>query len=123
MSIMQGFQMDLVSEHRLAEMTPVEKVRFIIDEVKEGKILVLEKGLSPEEEASLIEMTMTLIEPDGFSGIEMESYPGEVDTSIFGRLLKKNTFKTRMTVIGPADQLKTLRKDRNMISALISTQK
>jgi hypothetical protein len=120
---MQGFQMDLVSEHRLAEMTPVEKVRFIIDEVKEGKILVLEKGLSPEEEASLIEMTMTLIEPDGFSGIEMESYPGEVDTSIFGRLLKKNTFKTRMTVIGPADQLKTLRKDRNMISALISTQK
>ncbi|MDK2833999.1 MAG: uncharacterized protein PWP14_140 [Methanolobus sp.] len=123
MSIMQGFQMDLVSEHRLAEMTPVEKVRFIIDEVKEGKILVLEKGLSPEEEASLIEMTMTLIEPDGFSGIEMESYPGEVDTSIFGRLLKKNTLKTRMTVIGPADQLKTLRKDRNMISALISTQK
>lgn len=123
MSTMQGFQMDLVSEHRLAEMTPVEKVRFIIDEVKEGKILVLEKGLSPEEEASLIEMTMTLIEPDGFSGIEMESYPGEVDTSIFGRLLKKNTLKTRMTVIGPADQLKTLRKDRNMISALISTQK
>jgi len=122
-SMMQGFQMDLISEHRLAEMAPVEKVRFIIDEVREGKILVLEKGLSPEEEASLIEMTMTLIEPDGFSGIEMESYPSEVDTSILGRLLKKNTIKTRMTVIGPADQLKTLRKDRNMISALISAQK
>lgn len=123
MSMMQGFQMDLVSEHRLAEMAPVEKVRFIIDRVKEGKILVLEKGLSPEEEASLIEMTMTLIEPDGFSGIEMESYPSEVDTSFFGRILKKNTVKARLTVIGPADQLKTLRKDRNMISALISTQK
>ncbi len=121
--MMQGFQMDLVSEHRLAEMAPVEKVRFIIDRVKEGKILVLEKGLSPEEEASLIEMTMTLIEPDGFSGIEMESYPSEVDTSFFGRILKKNTVKARLTVIGPADQLKTLRKDRNMISALISTQK
>ncbi len=121
--MMQGFQMDLISEHRLSEMAPVEKVRFIIDEVMEGKILVLEKGLSPAEEASLIEMTMTLIEPDGFSGIEMESYPAEVDTSIFGRLLKKNTIKSRLTVIGPADQLKTLRKDRNMISALISTQK
>jgi Uncharacterized protein conserved in archaea len=120
---MQGFQMDLVSEHRLSEMTPVEKVRFIIDEVKSGKILVLEKGLSPEEEASLIEMTMTLIEPDGFSGIEMESYPSEVDTSFIGKLLKKNTLKSRLTVIGPADQLKTLRRDRNMISALISTNK
>ncbi len=121
--MMQGFQMDLISEHRLSEMAPVEKVRFIIDEVMEGKILVLEKGLSPTEEASLIEMTMTLIEPDGFSGIEMESYPAEVDTSIFGRLLKKNTIKSRLTVIGPADQLKTLRKDRNMISALISTHR
>lgn len=119
----QGFQMDLVSEHRLSEMTPVEKVRFIIDEVKNGKILVLEKGLSPVEEASLIEMTMTLIEPDGFSGIEMESYPSEVDTSFLGKILKKNTLKTRLTVIGPADKLKTLRRDRNMISALISTSK
>ncbi|ETA68169.1 hypothetical protein MettiDRAFT_1622 [Methanolobus tindarius DSM 2278] len=123
MIAMQGFQMDLVSEHRLSQMSPVEKVRFIIDEVKSGKILVLEKGLSPEEEASLIEMTMTLIEPDGFSGIEMESYPSEVDTSFIGKILKKNALKTRLTVIGPADQLKTLKKDRNMISALISTNK
>ncbi|MBN2111052.1 MAG: DUF2073 domain-containing protein [Methanosarcinaceae archaeon] len=120
---MQGFQMDLISERRLNEMTPVEKVRFIIDEVKEGKILVLEKGLSPEEEASLIEMTMTLIEPDGFSGIEMESYPSEVDTSFLGKILKRNITKSRLTVIGPADQLKTLKKDRNMISALISNYK
>ncbi len=121
--LMQGFQMDLISEHRLSSMAPVEKVRFIIDEVMSGKILVLEKGLSPEEEASLIEMTMTLIEPDGFSGIEMESYPSEVDTSFIGKLLKKNALKTRLTVIGPADQLKTLRKDRDMISALVSASK
>ena len=120
---MQGFQMDLISEHRLSSMAPVEKVRFIIDEVMSGKILVLEKGLTPEEEASLIEMTMTLIEPDGFSGIEMESYPSEVDNSFFGKLLKKNTLKSRLTVIGPADELKTLKKDRNMISALVSANK
>ncbi|MFA0821772.1 MAG: DUF2073 domain-containing protein [Methanomethylovorans sp.] len=120
---MQGIQMDLISEEKLAEMAPVEKVRFIIDEVRSGKILVLEKGLTPEEEASLIEMTMTLIEPEGFSGIEMESYPSKTDTSIFGKLLKKNTVRTRLTVVGPADQLKTLKKDRNMISALLSSHK
>jgi hypothetical protein len=118
---MNGIQMDLVSEDKMAEMTPVEKVRFIIDEVKEGKILVLEKGLTPEEEAHLIEMTMTLIEPDDFSGIEMESYPSRVDTSILGKLLKKNTIRTRLTVIGPADQLKTLKKGRDLISALVSS--
>lgn len=115
--------MDLLSEEKLAEMAPVEKVRFIIDEVRNGKILVLEKGLTPEEEANLIEMTMTLIEPDGFAGIEMESYPSKTDKSFFGKILKKNPIKTRLTVVGPADQLKTLKKDRNMISALLSEQK
>lgn len=120
---MQGIQMDLISEEKLAEMAPVEKVRFIIDEVRSGKILVLEKGLTPEEEASLIEMTMTLIDPEGFSGIEMESYPSKTDTSIFGKILKKNAVRTRLTVVGPADQLKTLKKDRNMISALLSAHK
>lgn len=118
---MHGIQMDLISEDRLARMASVEKVRFILDEVKQGKILVLEKGLSPDEEASLIEMTMTQIQPEGFSGIEMESYPSEVDNSFIGKLLKKNTVRTRLTLIGPADQLKTLKKDRNMISAIVSS--
>ncbi|ABE52774.1 DUF2073 domain-containing protein [Methanococcoides burtonii] len=119
---MQGIQMDLVSEDRLAKMQPVEKVRFIIDEVKGGKILVLERGLTPEEEASLIEMTMTLIEPDDFAGIEMESYPSQTDNSLLGKLFKKNVVRTRLTVIGPANKLKTLKKDRDMISALVSSK-
>ncbi|MDA0524609.1 DUF2073 domain-containing protein [Methanococcoides alaskense] len=119
---MQGIQMDLVSEDRLAKMQPVEKIRFIIDEIKDGKILVLEKGLTPEEEATLIEMTMTQIEPDDFSGIEMESYPSQSDTSFLGKLLKKNVVRTRLTVIGPANKLKTLKKDRDMISALVSSK-
>ncbi|MBP2030628.1 hypothetical protein J2755_001576 [Methanohalophilus levihalophilus] len=119
---MQGIQMDLLSEDRLSRMTTVEKVRFILDEVKSGKILVLERGLTPQEEASLIEMTMTLIEPDDFSGIEMETYPAHEDTSIMGKLFKKQP-KTRLTVIGPANKIKTLRKDRDMITALVSATK
>ncbi len=114
--------MDMLSEDRLAKMAPVEKIRFIIDEVKSGKILVLEKGLSPAEEANLIETTMTQIMPDGFSGIEMETYPSSNDNSIMGKLFKKKT-RGRLTVIGPANQLKTLKKDRDMISALVSASK
>ena len=46
--------MDLVSGDKLAKMQPVEKIRFIIDEVKDGKILVLEKGLSYGEAAEKV---------------------------------------------------------------------
>jgi len=119
---MQGIQLDLISEARISQMASMEKVRYIIDEVRKGKILVLEKGLNPMEEAKLIEMTMSAIQPDVFSGIEMQSYPANADASLLGKFFKKQSNK-RLTVIGPANQLKTLKKDRNLISALVSASK
>lgn len=114
--------MDLVSEGKMSQMASTEKVRYIIDEVRKGKILVLEKGLNPMEEAKLIEMTMSIIQPEVFSGIEMQSYPSKEDTSILSKIFKRQGNK-RLTVIGPANQLKTLKKDRNLISALVSANK
>lgn len=120
--VMIGVQMDLISEEKLSEMTAMEKIRLILDEVKEGKIIVLEKGLTPSEEAKLIEMTMTEITPEEFSGIEIESYPSNQNPNLLEKLFKKPMIKTRLTVIGPANQLKTLKKDRDFISTLVSSQ-
>ncbi|MCE8423195.1 MAG: DUF2073 domain-containing protein [Candidatus Methanoperedens sp.] len=117
---MKGIQLDLISEDKLDGMTSMEKVRLILDEVRNGKILVLEKGLTPNEQTKLIELTMTEIAPDDFAGIEIESYPVKQNDSFFSKLLGKNTMKTRLTVIGPAAQLKTIKKDRDLISALVS---
>ena len=117
---MKGIQMDLISEDKLNGMTSMEKVRLILDEVRNGKILILEKGLTPNEQTKLIELTMTEIAPDDFSGIEIESYPVKNDSNLLDKLFGKTTMKTRLTVIGPADQLKTIKKDRDLISALVS---
>ena len=122
MIYVQGIQLDLISEARISQMASMEKVRYIIDEVRKGKILVLEKGLNPMEEAKLIEMTMSAIQPDVFTGIEMQSYPANQDGSLLGKIFKRQSNK-RLTVIGPANQLKTLKKDRNLISALVSASK
>jgi len=115
-----NIQLDLVSEDKLAQMTPMEKIRMILDEVRSGKIIVLERGLTPDEEAKLIEMTMTEIIPDEFSGIEIESYPTKQNTSFFRKILGKNTTQTRLTVIGQANQLTTIKKDRDMITAIVT---
>ena len=120
--IMIGVQMDLISEVKMSELTAMEKIRLILDGVKEGKILVLEKGLTPSEEAKLIEMTMIEISPDEFAGIEIESYPSKRNQKLLDRLFRKSVIRTRLTVIGPANQLKTLKKDRDLISALVSSQ-
>jgi hypothetical protein len=64
---------------------------------------------------------MREIEQDTFIGVEMEGYGQDKSTfiqKIFG-IIKK----PRMTLIGPADLLKTVRKDNHMIQTKIITGK
>jgi hypothetical protein len=119
-----GVQLDLISGERMDGLTSMEKIRAILDSVREGNIVILESGLSPDEESKLIEVTMSEINPDGFSGIEIESYPtsGGGDTGLFGRLMGKDDDGQKLTVIGPANQIETLHKDETIISALVSRQ-
>jgi len=117
--LMREVHMDLISGEKLEKMTSMEKIRLILDKVKNGRIVVLESGLTSDEEVRLIEMTMTEIRVDEFSGIEIESYPSKKEGSfldkIFGRAIK-----CRMTVIGPANQLRTIEKDKYQISTKVS---
>ena len=45
----QGVQIDLISEERLAKLTSMEKIHMILDDVRQGTIVILEKGLDPED--------------------------------------------------------------------------
>jgi len=116
-----GVQIDLISGSRMAGLRSMEKIRLILDGVRDGNIVILEEGLSPDEESKLIEVTMTEISPDDFSGIEIESYPRAetADQSFLDRLMGRESTK-KLTVIGPANQIETLHKDEQLISALVS---
>jgi len=107
----------LVSKSKLDTLTTTEKLTFILNEVKKGRILVLEQGLTATEQASLIKNTMNEIDQDTFIGIEMEGYRDEKTSFIqrvFGLIRKP-----RMTVIGPANLLKTIHKDNDTIETMI----
>ncbi len=127
--MIQGVQIDLISSERLEKLTTLEKVRLILEKVMEGNVVVLEKGLTPDEQSFLIETTMREITPDGFAGIEMETYSAGSDSGhksgglfggIFGK--KENPNSGRLTVIGPANQMKTLKKDKDLISTWVSSK-
>ncbi len=108
---------NLVSRHKLDELTSSEKLQFILKEVKKGKILVLEHGLTPFEQTNLIEHTMKEIEEDTFIGVEMEGL-GQDRPTFFQKLFGYSK-KPRVTLIGPANLLKTIRKDNDMIQTKI----
>jgi hypothetical protein len=110
--------LDLISADRISSMTRMEKIRLILDTVQMGNIIVLERGLTPKEEATLIEATMNEISSE-FTGIEIESYPYKHQGGL-RRFFGKQ--KPPLTLIGPADKLKMIKKDDGLISAVVSTR-
>jgi len=113
----KGIAVNLVSRQKLEQFSSQQKLQFILDEVQNGKVLVLEHGLTPMEQTELIKRTMEEIKEDTFIGIEMEGY-GEDKPSFVQKILGI-VRKPRMTVIGPADLLQTVSKDSNMIETKI----
>jgi hypothetical protein len=108
---------NLISHQKLENLSSSEKLTYILKEVKEGRILVLEHGLTPAEQAKLIEHTMKEINHDTFIGIEIGGYENE-KVGFFQRVFGV-TKKPRMTVIGPAHLLKMVHKDNDMIETTI----
>ncbi len=116
-----GVRIDMISGARMEGLTGMEKIRLILDGVRDGNIVILEEGLSPDEESKLIEVTMTEISPDDFTGIEIETYPkpDANNQSFLDKLMGRESAQ-KLTVIGPANRIETLHKDENLISTLVS---
>jgi len=116
-----GVRIDMISGARMEGLTGMEKIRLILDGVRDGNIVILEEGLSPDEESKLIEVTMTEISPDDFTGIEIETYPKpDANSQSFLDKLMGRESAQKLTVIGPANRIETLHKDENLISTLVS---
>lgn len=116
-----GVSINLISRESLESFRSRDRVNFVLNEVKAGKVLVLEMGLSAMEEAQLIEQTMRSIDHETFIGIEIQSHAREEAGTWLDRLLKRK--KTpRMAVIGPANLLRTIHKDGNIIQTMLVTK-
>lgn len=109
-----GLKMDFLSSSALESSTSMEKVSMIVDRVKKGDLVVIEGGLTPEEEAELIETTMREIDVENFMGIDI--YTVEKDKKLFFGLSRKKT--VGMTIIGPANVMKEVKKKSNFISMI-----
>ncbi len=101
-----------------------QRIKKILNLVKDKKIIILEGRLKREEEAELIKVTMEEIDKS-FKGIELAViYPGEATAdSAFGRIRNGMAGillgdRQGMTIIGPATVVKEIKKDPNNIELL-----
>lgn len=119
---MTGIQINLVTSDRLAELTINEKIRLILDTVTEGNIIILETGLTPEEEGELVEVTMTRISPNGFNGVEIERQNEQGNSGGFlNKLLSSDTSTKPIMLIGPSGSIQTLEKSNDILTTLIKS--
>lgn len=97
-----------------------EKVDYVLKQVKEDKILVIEQGMSPLEESALIEATMSQINQK-FSGIEVSTLRDQKDEGIREKLIRLLGGNTGgLTVIGPSKLIKQIKKDPKHITMFAS---
>jgi len=111
---MNGLKMDFLSSAALNSQTSMEKISMIVNRVKDGDLVVIEGGLSPEEEAELIETTMREIDVENFMGIDI--YTLEKDKKSFFGLSKKKS--VGITIIGPANVMKSVKRKSNFLSMI-----
>ena len=111
---MEGLKLDFLSSNALESLSSMEKVSMIVNRVKNGELMVIEGGLTPEEEAELIETTMREIDIEKFVGIDI--FTLEKKQRKFFGLSKKKTIG--ITVIGPANLMKSVKKKSDFLSVI-----
>lgn len=115
--------LQFVPYNELNKLTPVGRIKKILDIAKENKIVLVEGRLKPEEEAYLIQRTMEEVSRD-FKGIELCTiYPESKNGDAFEKLKSKmiNIIvgdRRGLTVVGPATIVKEIKRDPNKILLL-----
>ncbi len=104
------------------------KIKNLLKLIKDNNIVVVEGGLNPEEEANLIKLTMSNINPK-FKGIEIATINPDSNTLQMIDKLRMNLAyfllgrQQGLTVIGPANIIKEIKKDPNKIQLFASNFK
>jgi len=111
-------ELEFISSNILNKKNGEDKMKFILDKIRQNKILVIEESLSTTEEAKLIEATMKHVS-DKFPGIEVSTLGEKSEKGIRERLIRMLGGRTGgLTVIGPSKLIKKIRKEPQQISVL-----
>lgn len=112
----KDLKMDFVSMDSVKGNTIDEKLENILEDVKDGHIVVLDEALDPNEEARLVATTMENIDAK-FAGIEFCSLPRK-ENWLYKKMNRMVSFITRsnvttpgLTLVGPSNIIREIKRD------------
>jgi|TARA_B100001971_G_scaffold135395_1_gene125066 hypothetical protein len=104
----------------------IGRIKKIMGIILDHKIIILQGRLKPDEEARLIENSMTLIgNIKGFQGIEIAAISGDNEYEGLFHKVRHNLARIligeqdAITIIGPASVVKDIKKDPKKIELML----
>ncbi|MCJ7478799.1 MAG: DUF2073 domain-containing protein [Candidatus Nanohaloarchaeota archaeon QJJ-7] len=122
---MDGIPIEFVAKSRLQDKEFADKLDLILEEVQEGKILILEETLSPQEEGRLIQGAMERAGEE-FPGIEFSTLEGHED--VFDKFLNNiydvvgRNRRRGLTIVGNSDVMGEVEKQEDSVSLLATAE-
>ncbi|MCX6695503.1 MAG: DUF2073 domain-containing protein [Candidatus Altiarchaeota archaeon] len=115
---MSEIEIEFISSDVLRGMDLEGKLKYILENVKDNKILVIEEGMWPQEEAALIEETMKQVNKK-FHGIEVSTLREKTEEGLREKVIRMLGGSTGgLTVIGPSKLVRKVKKEPQQITML-----
>ena len=115
--------LQIVPYNELSDLSSLGRIRKLLNIAKENKIVLLQGRLTKEEETELIKITMEEINKD-FKGIELAVIEDNKENNHGLDVLRDGIAKVLLgnrqglTIIGPANVVKEIKKDPRKIELL-----
>lgn len=120
-SKLKGLSIHIMPYSEIRELTITERVKKILNLILGNRVVILQGRLRPEEEIRLIEDTMAMVDHiKSFKGIELAVVDANKEDGFFLRMRRGiarglTGESSSLTVIGPANVVKEIKKDPSKI--------
>lgn len=110
------YYVDFITKNATDKLTTFEKIKMIIRLVRQNRVLIIENGLSPEEEAELIKQTMMVIDFNNFIGVEFFNW--DRNSGQPKRIFKKSpqANENHYTVVAPTEAVQIVEDSADLLS-------
>jgi len=110
------FYVDYITKNATDKLTSFEKIKMFIRLVRQNRVLIVEDGLTPSEEAELIKQTMMVIDFDRFYGLEFFNWNRNPDSNPRRLFKRPNQSDSKYTVIAPSDAVHIIENSEDLLS-------
>ncbi|MFB6180377.1 MAG: DUF2073 domain-containing protein [Candidatus Nanohalobium sp.] len=117
-----GVTIEFLSKEKLTEQEFEDKLKVVLEKVKDNAVLVLEEAWTPEEKSQLIQNSMEQVDED-FPGVEFlglnagNSRLEKAKRMLYKKVLNED-YRRGLTIVGNSRVMEKIKEEKDTVSFL-----